>query len=334
MGANKLLRSMDKGENFIAISEDLTTGGKKGNIPYGTLTSISESPFQFGFIYTGSDDGYVNVTTNGGGSWVRISDNLPQNLWVSRVIASQHEKERVYVALNGYRSDDFKPYIFVSENMGKTWESLNANLPNYPINVVKEDPEDENMLYLGTDNEAYVSFDKGKNWQLFSNGIPKVAVHDLIVQANAKDLVIGTHGRSIYKANITSLQQFNKIKDKNLAIFEIPTIRYSSRWGSSWGQWYDVNLPSVTIPFYAANDGSFKVIISTEDTTELNQFAIKAEKGFNYFEYDVSVVDKKAITALTKKEASYKKAKNGVYYLPKGTYFVKIGEEKQSFEVK
>ena len=334
MGANKLLRSMDKGENFIAISEDLTTGGKKGNIPYGTLTSISESPFQFGFIYTGSDDGYVNVTTNGGGSWVRISDNLPQNLWVSRVIASQHEKERVYVALNGYRSDDFKPYIFVSENMGKTWESLNANLPNYPINVVKEDPEDENMLYLGTDNEAYVSFDKGKNWQLFSNGIPKVAVHDLIVQANAKDLVIGTHGRSIYKANITSLQQFNKIKDKNLTIFEIPTIRYSSRWGSSWGQWYDVNLPSVTIPFYAANDGSFKVIISTEDTTELNQFAIKAEKGFNYFEYDVSVVDKKAIIALTKKEASYKKAKNGVYYLPKGTYFVKIGEEKQSFEVK
>ena len=334
MGANKLLRSMDKGETFDVISEDLTTGGKKGNVPYGTLTAISESPFQFGFIYVGSDDGYVNVTINGGGSWVRISDNLPQGLWVSRVIASQHEKERVYVTLNGYRNDDFKPYIFVSENMGKSWESIQGNLPNFPINVVKEDPEDENTLYLGTDNELYVTFDKGKNWQVFSNGIPKVAVHDLVIQKEAKDLVVGTHGRSIYKANVSALQQFNKIKDKNSAIFEIPTIRHSSRWGSSWGQWYDVNLPSVTIPFYAANEGNLKITISTEDNLELNQYQVKAEKGFNYFEYDLSVVDKKAIIALTKKDASYKKAKNDVYYLPKGKYIVKIGEEKQVFEVK
>jgi photosystem II stability/assembly factor-like uncharacterized protein len=92
MGANKLLRSMDKGESFEEISDDLTTGGKKGNVPYGTLTTISESPFQFGVIYTGSDDGYVNVTTNGGASWTRISDDLPQGLWVSRVAASEHKK--------------------------------------------------------------------------------------------------------------------------------------------------------------------------------------------------------------------------------------------------
>ena len=115
MGANKLLRSMDKGENFEVISNDLTSGGKKGNVSYGTLTTISESPFQFGLIYTGSDDGYVYVTTNSGGNWTRISDNLPQGLWVSRVIASQHEKNRVYVTLNGYRNDDFTSYVYVSE---------------------------------------------------------------------------------------------------------------------------------------------------------------------------------------------------------------------------
>ena len=334
MGANKLLRSMDKGENFIAISEDLTTGGKKGNVPYGTLTSISESPFQFGFMYTGSDDGYVNVTFNGGGSWTRISDDLPQNLWVSRVIASQHEKNRVYVTLNGYRNDDFKPYIFVSENNGKSWKNINNELPNYPINVVKEDPEDENVLYLGTDNEIYVTFDKGENWQLFSNGIPKVAIHDLVIQNEAKDLVVATHGRSIYKANIAPLQQFNKVKEQEYAIFKIPSVRYSSRWGSSWSQWYDINLPSVTIPFYVLNEGSHKIIISTEDNIELNQLDVKATKGFNFVEYDLSVVEKKGITVLTKKETTYKKAKNDVYYLPKGKYFVKIGEEKQSFEVK
>ncbi|MDF1518749.1 MAG: glycosyl hydrolase, partial [Lutibacter sp.] len=161
MGANKLLRSMDKGETFDVISGDLTTGGKKGNVPFGTLTTISESPFQFGYIYVGSDDGYVNVTTNSGGSWIRISDKLPANLWVSRIVASQHEKDRVYVALNGYRSDDFKPYVFLSENSGSTWKSISGNLPDSPVNVIKEDPKDENILYLGTDNGVYVSFDKG-----------------------------------------------------------------------------------------------------------------------------------------------------------------------------
>ena len=153
------------------------------------------------------------MTNNAGGSWTKISENLPQKLWVSRVVASQHEKERVYVALNGYRNDNFKPYIFVSEDKGGTWKNIQSNLPNSPINVVIEDTEDENILYLGTDNEVYITFDKGENWQVFSNGLPKVAVHDLVIHKESKDLVVGTHGRSIYSANIASLQQFNTIKN-------------------------------------------------------------------------------------------------------------------------
>ena len=335
MGANKLLRSMDKGETFEVISEDLTTGGKKGNVPFGTLTSISESPFQFGFIYAGSDDGYVNVTTNSGGSWTRISDNLPQGLWVSRVIASQHEKERVYVTLNGYRNDDFKPYIFVSENMGKTWKSINNNLPNFAVNVIKEDPADENILYLGTDNEVYVTFDKGENWQLFSKGLPKVAVHDLVIQKEAKDLVIGTHGRSIYKTNISSLQRFNTIKDKTINIFEIPDVKYSPRWGSSWNQWSEANEPSISIPFYVANSGSYNIMISSEDGIELNNIKVNADKGFNFAEFNLSYSEKGKTSFLKKhKEVKIQKGKNGLFYLVKGKYFVKIGEEKTLFEVK
>ena len=107
LGGNKLMRSMNQGDDWQAISDDLTTGGKKGNVPYGTITTISESPFQFGLIYVGSDDGYVHITSDGGGSWWRISDSFPKELWVSRVEASQHKKERVYVTLNGYRWDDF-----------------------------------------------------------------------------------------------------------------------------------------------------------------------------------------------------------------------------------
>lgn len=334
MGANKLIRSMDKGKTFDVISNDLTTGGKKGNVPYGTITSISESPFQFGFIYTGSDDGYINVTSNSGASWTRISDDLPQGLWVSRIIASQHEKERVYVTLNGYRNDDFKPYIYVSEDKGQTWKSIYSNLPDHPINVVKEDPTDENILYVGTDSEVYVTFDKGEIWHLFSKGLPKVAIHDLVIQKEAKDLVIGTHGRSIYKANIAALQQFNKIKNEAVAVFEVPLIHFSTRWGSSWSQWSKPNEPSVEIPFYVSDSGKFTVEILSEDDTKLNSFTTNAEKGFNYFDYNLSVSEKSVKRYFSKKDMKLKKAKNGIYYLPKGEYIINISGSKQKFIIK
>ena len=107
---------MNQGTDWVAISDDLTQGGKKGNVAYGTLTSISESPFEFGLIYTGSDDGLVHITKNAGGSWTNISQSFPKDLWVSRVIASQHKKERVYVTLNGYRWDDFSTYVYMSDD--------------------------------------------------------------------------------------------------------------------------------------------------------------------------------------------------------------------------
>ena len=334
MGANKLLRSMDQGKTFDVISEDLTTGGKKGNVPFGTLTTISESPFNFGFIYVGSDDGFVNVTENGGNSWTRISNNLPQGLWVSRVIASEHENDRVYVALNGYRNDDFKPYVYVSEDKGASWKSINTDLPDYPINVIKEDPEDENVLYLGTDNEVFVSFNRGKSWQVFSNGIPKVAVHDLVIQSTAKDLVIGTHGRSIYKANIAALQQYNKVKNEAISVFEMESMRHSSRWGSSWGQWYDAYEPETTIAYYLSNSGKVTVEILAEDKTKLHSFSSEAIKGFNYADYDLSISEKTVKSYFSKKEIEVEKAKNEKYYLPKGTYFVKVTNGKDSSEQK
>ncbi|AMC12236.1 glycosyl hydrolase [Lutibacter profundi] len=337
MGANKLLRSMDKGETFQVISPDLTTGGKKGNVPYGTLTAISESPLQFGLIYVGSDDGYVNVTKDGGVNWTNISNNLPQNLWVSRVIASQYNKNRVYVTLNGYRNDDFKPYVFVSEDYGKTWKNIQSNLPNSPINVVREDSTDENILYLGTDEGVFVTFNKGENWQQFTKGLPIVPVHDLAIQKKAKDLVIGTHGRSIYKADITALQKYNKIKNNDIVVFEIPKIEYSSNWGSAWNQWLEPTVPKITIPFYVTNGGTYAVEILSEDKHKLQKFSVKASRGFNYVNYDVTFSEDKGKSYFMKNKISIKKAKNKKYYLPKGSYILKIHKgstsTSQKFEV-
>jgi len=326
---------MNQGETFDVISNDLTTGGKKGNVPYGTLTAISESPFQFGLIYTGSDDGYINITQNSGGSWTRISNTLPQGLWVSRVVASQHKKERVYATLNGYRNDDFKPYIYMSNDLGNTWNSINSNLPSSPINVVKEDPVDENLLYIGTDNGVYVTFNKGLSWEAFSNGLTTVAVHDLVIQPEARDLVVGTHGRSIYKANIAALQQYNKVNSKDIALFEVPSIRFSSRWGSSWNQFSQVFEPSTTITVFVKKSENQSLKVFSEEGLELNSISFNADKGFNYTNYDLSMTEggKKALQKANPK-LTVKKAQNGKYYLPKGKYTIQINDEKTSLTIK
>jgi len=334
MGANKLLRSLDQGETFTVISDDLTTGGKKGNVPYGTLTTISESPFKFGKIYVGSDDGYINITENGGNSWTRVSDNLPQGLWVSRVIASQHNKNRVYVTLNGYRTDDFKAYIYLSENNGNTWKAIASNIPNSPVNVIKEDPSDENIVYVGTDNGVYVTFNKGNKWEAFSNGLTNVAVHDVVIQEEAKDLLVGTHGRSIYKANISELQKYNQVSSTSISIFQTPSIRFSPRWGVSRSQFSDPFEPSINFKFYTSTSGKQNLKILSEEGIVLNTFTVTTDKGFNYYDYDLTLSNSGRKTLNKEKDLKLNASQNGKYYLPKGNYQIEIGSEKKTFEIK
>ena len=335
LGGNKLHRSLNQGDDWETISGDLTTGGKKGNVAYGTLSTISESPFQFGLIYTGSDDGYINLTKNGGGSWARISNNLPQNLWVSRVIASSHKKERVYATLNGYRFDDFTPYVYMSDDYGQTWKNIGNSIPTSAVNVIKEDPENENILYLGTDNGLYISFDKGTSWNAFSKNLPNVAVHDLVIQPTAKHLVVGTHGRSLYRADIASLQKMNaEVLAKPSHVFAIDNIRKSRNWGRSWSQWIDAYTPEITIPFYTNANGKVDVNIYHGDV-KVNSISVDADKGFNELKFDISF-SKKGLKAYKKanEKSKIKAAQNDVYYLPKGKYTVKIGDAKGKFEVK
>lgn len=336
LGGNKLMRSMNQGTDWVAISDDLTQGGKKGNVAYGTLTSISESPFEFGLIYTGSDDGLVHLTKNAGGSWTNISQSFPKDLWVTRVIASQYKKERVYVTLNGYRWDDFSAYVYMSDDYGTTWKNISGNIPASPVNVIKEDPKDENILYLGTDNGAYVSFDKGTSWDAFSNGLPSVAIHDLVVQPEANDLVLGTHGRSIYIANIAVLQQWNASKsNQQITLFEVDTIRHSSRWGNAYSSWSKPFEPSTTLTLYAQNSGTQSIKILSEKGAVLNEIKADVNKGFNYVDYDMSLTEN-GRKALMKENSDLQinKAKNDKYYLPKGNYVIQIGSEKTKLEVK
>jgi photosystem II stability/assembly factor-like uncharacterized protein len=325
LGGNKLHRSLNQGDDWEAISDDLTQGAKEGNVAYGTLTTISESPFKFGLLYTGSDDGLVQVSKNAGGSWENTSSSLPKNLWVSEVAASKHKKERVYATLNGYRFDDFKAYVYMSNDYGKTWKSISNNIPSSPVNALAEDPENENLLFVGTDNGLYVSFNMGASWELFQNGMPNVAVHDLVIQSEAKHLLVGTHGRSIYKADISKLQKMNTtIMNDDLYVFGVDNIKHSKRWGSSWSSWRTANTPGLDITFYAAKAGRYNATVKTMNGTEVSSTEVKAVKGLNILSYDVAFTKKGKSNFLKKNKMKLTEAKNGKTYLPKGKYMVEI----------
>ncbi|MDX2134953.1 MAG: glycosyl hydrolase [Saprospiraceae bacterium] len=327
LGAHKLYRSFDQGAHWEAISGDLTRGAKEGNVPYGTLTSIHESPLQFGLLYAGSDDGLVHVTRDGGLNWKRVSDTLPKNLWVSRVIASAHEKARAYVTLNGYRDDNFTPYLFTTENYGATWTRLGTDLPLEPVNVVREDPANPDLLYVGTDHGLYISLDRGRSFQAVSKGLPDVPVHDLAVQANAKDLIAGTHGRSIYKIPVGHLQAMTAaVLAKSLHLFPPASVKHSPNWGKK-RPWEETKDPDQTIAFYSKTAGKTAWRVETEDGILIRQGETDARAGLNYFAYGLDVQED-AATKLNKKlekadpKAKLQKADSGKYYLPKGKYKV------------
>jgi photosystem II stability/assembly factor-like uncharacterized protein len=203
-GMNYLFRSMDQGKNFTAISPDLSrnVAEELGDIPFQTITAISESPFEFGRIFAGTDDGLLHMTFDSGKTWQRIDGGLKPERWISRVIASKWTDGVVYAAQNGKRWDDLAAYLWKSEDNGQTWSSIADGLPGAPVNVVREDPRDADVLYAGTDLGVYVSRDRGSSWNAIGSKLPTTYVHDLIIHPRDEIMVIATHGRGMWALDV------------------------------------------------------------------------------------------------------------------------------------
>jgi photosystem II stability/assembly factor-like uncharacterized protein len=339
IGSQKVHRSMDQGESWKEISFDLTQGGREGDVPFGTLTAIHESPLKFGLLYTGSDDGLVYVSKDGGSTWENISNGLPEDFWVSRIQASAHEEGTVYLCLNGYRWDNFKPLVYKSDNYGKSWSKIGKDLPLETVNVVKEDPVNPDLLYVGTDHGLYLSLDGGKYFMLFGKDLPYVPVHDLVIHPKAHDIIVGTHGRSIFKASVKEVQQMvDSIFKKEIFAFEIEKTKYRASWGSKSYTWGEVAKPEFKIPVYAKNDGPVSIKVYADDFL-LYEATDTIEKGIQYLEYDLSfdtlhkgiyfnwllenAKDKDEITELKPGKDT------GKYYLRKGKYKIEIKKEDE-----
>lgn len=214
---NFLFRSKDGGYSWERISPDLTTNDKtkqvdgvgpktvenSGAVVHCTITAIAESPIKPGILWCGTDDGNLQVSQDGGKTWVNVVKNiqgLPKESWCSRIEASHFEAGTAYVTFDNHRNDDYAPYVYKTSDMGKTWKSIRANLPSFGwINVIREHPANKNLLFGGTEFGIYASLDCELSWfNLKGKNLPTVAVHDIAIHPRDNDLIIGTHGRGIW----------------------------------------------------------------------------------------------------------------------------------------
>ncbi len=221
-GGNYFFRSADQGDSWTRLGSDLTTGVDRnklaifGKTPdkktlsrhdgveeYPTITTISESPLTANVLWAGTDDGNVQVTQDGGKTWKNVADKVPgvpKGTYVSRVLASRVSEGSAFVTFDGHRNDDYNVYIFTTSDHGETWKPIRNGIPDSAatVHVVREHPRNTNLLFAGTEFGLWISWDRGANWTAFKNNFPTVPVDDIELQARDNDLVLATHGRSIW----------------------------------------------------------------------------------------------------------------------------------------
>ncbi len=253
-GANRVLKSVKRGDEMFPISPELsyadsaklhvalrTTGGVTPDVTgaetFGTVVSLNESPIRPGLLYAGTDDGRVWLTRNDGANWEELTSRIPgvpAGSYVSRIEPSHFDTATFYVTFDNHRRNDFTPYVFATDSYGASFRSIVANLPTGQADfahVIREDTKNRDLLFVGTDVGLYMSLDRGLSWQKFMSGLPTTPVHDLLIHPRDGELIAGTHGRSIWIADITPLQQMTP--DVRAATATLFTPRVAFQWGES-----------------------------------------------------------------------------------------------------
>ena len=237
-GGNVLFKSKDKGYTWEEISPDLTTNDKdkqrtSGGEIYQDNTAaefhcailyISESPVKEGVIWVGTDDGNLQLTKDGGKNWANLKDNvsgLPAFAWIGKVHASEHEAGTAFIAVDQHRLDDFTPHAYMTTNYGKSWKKIVNGLPKDDyVKVIRQDPHDPNVLYIGMEHGVYISWDMGENWQRINNNLPPVSVRDLRIHPRERDIIVGTHGRGVWILDdARPISEFYMAKSKKVHFF-------------------------------------------------------------------------------------------------------------------
>ena len=342
-GSNVLFRSTDLGQTFEAVSGDLTwavdrdtleimgvPGGaaqmsrNDGQSSYRNLTAIAESPLDPAVLYTGSDDGRVHVTRDGGATWVDVTGRIggvPRFTYVTRIVASAASAGRVYAAFDGHRSDDFAPYVLVSDDFGQAWRPVIRGLPRTSVNALAEHPDNPDLLFLGNEVGLYVSADAGENWVAMRANLPTVPVDDIEIHPRDKDLVLGTHGRGIWILDdVTPLARFDPGVVGSTA-FLFPVRRatsYNEHRPQGWtpGIYAAENPPAgATIRFWLGADAEdVELRIADPGGNTLRTLDAPGAAGFNEVVWNLRLVES---------DAAGEPMGEGPRVLP-GTYLVEL----------
>ncbi len=294
IGAQKVYRSLDRGDSWQSISPDLSLNYSSKNVPFSTISTLQESKLRFGLLYAGTDDGKVFTSPDGGVTWQDISRGLPANRWVSSIFPSSLKEGTVYVSLNGYRYDEVDAFVFKSEDYGKTWTSIKANLPNEAVNVVIEDPKVPGLLYLGTDEGAYVRMPEAQDWIVLTGDFPNVPTYDLIVHPRDLELVLATHGRSMYALDVKPIQAIAQKKNPSgLYVFAPEKLRHSKSWGESSFTYTQANTPEVEIVYYTppSQKKSPRLEILNAQGKVLRRMEGVSKPGFHRWTWDLKGKD-------------------------------------------
>ena len=304
-GGNVLFRSDDRGETWKVISPDLTTNDpdkmKLSGGPISpdntraeyhcTIVSITENPVKQGFIIIGTDDGNLQLTADSGRTWKNLTGHLPgpEFGWISEVVASKVSEKRIYISIDQHRLGDFGSYIFKSDDMGLSWDKITEGLKSF-VHCFKEDPENPDMLFAGTERGVFVSSNAGGNWYSLNMGIPELPVYDISIHPRENDLIIATHGRGIYI--LDDISWMRKLPDmengKPSLLSTRDAFRYipvsdRSRQGDDiyiapnpqYGAYINYFIPEVNAP------GNAEILISDADNSLLWRFDVDTLPGIH-----------------------------------------------------
>ena len=331
-GGNRLFRSLDQGDTWT-MSPDLTKNIDRDEVEimdqynglprcdaldrgdecilsrndgvrsYSTMVSVAESRLIPGLLWVGTDDGNVQVSRDGGTTWTEVGQNVPggtMEYYVSRVEASHFDAATAYISLDGHKSDDLRPYVFVTRNYGESWESIGANLPEYGnVNTIRQDPRNKDLLYVGTEFAFFVSLNEGGEWHRFMNDLPTTRIDDVLVHPRDNDLVLATHGRSVMVMDdITALQDLTQeALDASAHLFQPRTAvlwkqdRTLSRAVTGNKTWQGRNAPAgTTITYHLKSAPSDDVTMTITDLRTGEVFRIlegTAMAGLNRVQWDL-----------------------------------------------
>lgn len=317
-GGNFLFKTTDKGQTWTIISPDLTTdnpekqkdsGGpiskeNTGAESHCTIITIAESPVKEGVIWCGTDDGNVQITVDAGKTWSNVVKNipgLPPHTWCSRIEASHFETGTAFAAFDGHRNDDYSTYVFKTTDYGKSWSSIKGNLPFGWIHVIREDLQNKNLLFVGTEFGIYASLDGGKSWFSLNNKLPTVAVRDIAIHPRENDLIIGTHGQGVWISDdISPLQKMTEEvlqADKHLFSIRPETQFYTRNSRESFGrsEFMAQNPPygvAITAYFKEKPEAKPKIFIKDQDGEKVFEISLGKEKGLQRKTWNMRAIPK------------------------------------------